>query len=329
MSSTPPIVTIFGGSGFVGRYIANRMARAGWRVRVAVRRPNESLFVRTYGTVGQVEPVLANVRNRASVKRAIEGADAVVNCVGILHEDRKQNFKTVHIEAAGRIARVAAASGVGQLVHISAIGADENSDSAYQQSKAKGEAAVKAAFPDAVILRPSVVFGTEDRFFNSLAVMARMARVVPLVGAGSRFQLVYVEDIASAVKNILTEGAPAGVYELGGPEVETLHDLARRMLGVIERRAFILHLPFWYARLAGWGFDMIAKMTGGLIPAMITRDQVKMLRHDNVVGDDAKGLADLGVTPTAMDAVLDDYLYCYRPSGQYSEITDSGKNLKV
>ncbi len=329
MSSTPPIVTIFGGSGFVGRYIANRMARQGWRVRVAVRRPNEALFVRTYGVVGQVEPILANVRDRDSVKRAIDGADAVVDCVGILQETSRQKFNAIHSEAAGRIASIAAAAGVKRLVHISAIGADENSESAYARSKAKGEAAVRHAFPDVVILRPSVVFGTEDRFFNRFAAIARMTRIVPLVGADSKFQPVYVDDVAAAAERALTSDVPAGIYELGGPDVETLRDLAKRMLKVIERKALVINLPLWYARLLGWVFDMASKMTGGLMPAMITRDQVKLLQYDNVVAEDARTLDDLGIKPTAMDAILEDYLYAFRPGGQYTEIVDSARNLRV
>lgn len=329
MSNTPPIVTIFGGSGFVGRYIASRMAQAGWRVRVAVRRPNEALFVRTYGGVGQVEPILANVRDRDSVKRAIEGADAVVNCVGILQEAGKQKFNAIHSEAAGRIARIAADSGVRRFVQISAIGADEDSASAYLSSKAKGEAAVRAAFPDAVILRPSVVFGTEDKFFNRFAALARMTHLVPLAGADTKFQPVYVDDIAAAAERALTTDVPAGVYELGGPDVESFRQLAKRMLRVIERPGFVFNMPYWYAYIWAWSFDMFAKLTRGLYPAVLSRDQLRMLRVDNVVPEGARGFAELGLRPMAMEAVLEEYLYAFRPGGQYTEILDSGKNLSI
>ena len=198
MPSSTPVATVFGGSGFIGRYVTQRLARAGWRVRVAVRRPDEAYFVRPYGVVGQVEPVQANIRDDASTRRAVRGAAAVVNCVGILAESGKQSFEAVIAEGAGRIARLAAEEGVGRLVHVSAIGADPDSPSAYGRAKAQGEAAVRAAFPAAVILRPSIVFGTEDQFFNRFAAMARLSPVLPIVGPDTRFQPVYVDDIAAA-----------------------------------------------------------------------------------------------------------------------------------
>jgi len=329
MSSTTPIVTIFGGSGFVGRYIANRMARAGWRVRVAVRRPNEALFVRTYGAVGQVEPVLANVRDQASVERAVAGADVVVNCVGIVQERGRQKFAAIHIEAAERIAKAAVDAGAKKLVHISAMGAEADSDSTYLKSKAEGEAAVLAAFPDAVILRPSIMFGTEDRFFNRLAAIARLYRVVPVIGSKSRVQPVYVDDVAAAAQCALVGNMAGGVYELGGPDVETMLHLAKRMLQVTERKAVILRYPFWLARMNAWWFDMFSKATAGLYPAIISRDQVKMRALNYVIEEDAKGFAEFGMTPTSMDSILADYLYAFRPKGQYSAIEDSARNLKV
>ncbi|MFQ5439731.1 MAG: complex I NDUFA9 subunit family protein, partial [Paracoccaceae bacterium] len=200
MSGLRKTVVIFGGSGFVGRYVARRMARLGWYVRVAVRRPNEALFVRTYGEVGQVEPVLANVRDEDSTRAAISGTDAVINCVGLMQESGKQNFEAVHVEAAGRIARLALSEGAAHLVHLSALSADEASESRYASSKARGEAAVKSAFPDAMILRPSVVFGFEDHFFNRFARLARYTLVLPLVGAETMFQPVYVGDVAGAAE---------------------------------------------------------------------------------------------------------------------------------
>ena len=323
------LVTIFGGSGFVGRYIARRMAKEGWRVRVAVRRPNEALFVRPYGVVGQVEPVACNIRDDASVRAVMHGADAVVNCVGILNRSGKNTFDAVQAEGAGRIARIAASEGVANLVHLSAIGADARSDSDYARTKADGEAAVLAAFPNAVILRPSIIFGTEDQFFNRFAGMTRMGPVLPVVGAGTKFQPVYVDDVAqAAVKGALGEAAP-GVYEIGGPEVDTFRGLMGRMLKVIQRRRAVLNVPFFLANIMGFAFDAVQAVTLGLIEnKMITRDQVRNLRRDNVVSPDARGLADLGITPTAMEAVLPEYLWRYRPSGQYAAIKDSAKNLK-
>ena len=323
------LVTIFGGSGFVGRYIARRMAKEGWRVRVAVRRPNEALFVRPYGVPGQVEPLQCNIRDDASVRSLIHGADAVVNCVGILNRSGKNTFDAVQAEGAGRIARLAAAEGVAQLVHISAIGADAGSDSDYARTKGEGEAAVLAAFPSAVILRPSIIFGTEDGFFNRFAAMTRMGPVLPVVGADTRFQPVHVDDVAqAAVKAALGLAAP-GVYELGGPEVDTFRGLMQRMLKVIHRRRAVVNVPFFMARIMGFGFDMLQAVTLGLIEnKMITRDQVKNLARDNVVSPSAKGFADLGISPTSMEAVLPEYLWRYRASGQYAAIKDSAKNLK-
>ncbi|MDX5351286.1 MAG: complex I NDUFA9 subunit family protein [Paracoccaceae bacterium] len=323
------LVTIFGGSGFVGRYIARRMAKEGWRVRVAVRRPNEALFVRPYGVVGQVEPVACNIRDDASVRSVIRGADAVVNCVGILNRSGRNTFDAVQAEGAGRIARIAAAEGVANLVHVSAIGADAGSDSDYARTKGEGEAAVLAGFPNAVILRPSIIFGTEDGFFNRFAGMTRMGPILPVVGAGTRFQPVYVDDVAAAaVKGVLGEAAP-GVYELGGPEVDTFRGLMGRMLKVIQRRRAVVNVPFFLARIMGFAFDAVQAVTLGLVEnKMITRDQVRNLARDNVVSPGAKGLADLGITPTAMEAVLPDYLWRFRPSGQFAAIKDSAKNLK-
>ena len=323
------LVTIFGGSGFVGRYIARRMAKEGWRVRVAVRRPNEAIFVRPYGAVGQVEPILANIRDDASVAAAIAGADAVVNCVGVLTERGKNKFEAVQAEGAARIARLAAEAGVGQLVHLSAIGADAESDSDYARTKAEGEAAVLNSFPGAVILRPSVIFGTEDEFFNRFAKMTKFGPVLPLVGGESRFQPVYVDDVAkAAVAGVLGQAAP-GVYELGGPDVESLHDLMVKMLKVIRRRRLIVNLPFWVGSVMAFGFGAMQALTVGLIHnGILTRDQVRQLRRDNVVGEGAKGFADLGIEPTDMDAVLADYLWPYRPGGQYSDLQASARNLK-
>ena len=323
------LVTIIGGSGFVGRYIARRMAKEGWRVRVAVRRPNEALFVKPYGTPGQVEPVACNIRDDASVRSVLAGADAVVNCVGVLNGVGKNTFDAVQAEGAGRVARIAASLGIARLVQISAIGADAQSDSDYARTKGQGEAAVLAAFPSAVILRPSIIFGTEDQFFNRFAAMTRMGPILPVVGANTRFQPVHVDDVAqAAVRGAIGAAAP-GVYELGGPEVDTFRGLMGRMLKVIQRRRAVVNMPFFVARIMGFAFDMIQAVTLGLIEnKMITRDQVKNLARDNVVSPGAKGLADLGITPTAMEAVLPEYLWRYRASGQYAAIKDSAKNLK-
>jgi uncharacterized protein YbjT (DUF2867 family) len=325
-----PIVTIFGGSGFIGRQIAQGMARAGWRVRVAVRRPHEANFVRPYGVVGQVEPIQANIRDEASTRAAIAGAAAVVNCVGIMDEAGRQTFEAVVAEGAGRVARISAELGVRRVVHVSAIGADPGSDSLYAAAKGRGEEAVRRAFPDAAILRPAVVFGPDDTFINRLAAMARFLPVVPLVGPETRFQPVYVKDVAEAAVVAVTTDAAPGVYELGGPEVVTFDELMRRVLKIIQRRRLLVPLPFGLARVQAWFLDLAPRLTRGMVRnGILTREQVRLLAYDNVVSPQARGLADLGVEPTAMDAILETYLYAYRPHGQFDAITDSAKNLRA
>lgn len=324
-----PIVTIFGGSGFIGRQVAQRMARAGWRVRVAVRRPDEAGFVRPYGSVGQVEPIQANVRDEASTRAAIVGATAVVNCTGVLVESGKQTFGMLLEEGPARIARLAAEAGVERLVHFSAIGADPDSDSAYAASKGRGEQAVLAAFPDAVILRPSVVFGPGDGFFNKFAGMARLSPVMPVVGANTKFQPVYVGDVAEAAARAVAGLVPAGVYELGGPEKVSFRKLVGRILEITERKRLAIELPAGMARIPAGLLDFAQRITGGLLSnTLITRDQVTLLGKDNVVSGKLPGLAEIGITPTAMDAVLETYLYAYRPHGQYDAITASARNLR-
>lgn len=323
------LVTIYGGSGFVGRYIARRMAKEGWRVRVAVRNPNDALFVKPYGVVGQVEPVACNIRDDASVRSVMRGADAVVNCVGILNRAGKNTFASVQADGAARIARIAAAEGVTHLVHISSIGADAASSSEYQRTKAAGEAGVLAAFPKAVILRPSIIFGNEDGFFNRFAAMTRMGPILPVVGADTRFQPVYVDDVAQAAVLGLTGRADAGIYELGGPDVASFRELMAQMLVVIQRRRLVLNIPFFVANIMGGALDLVQTLTAGIVKnGMITRDQVRNLRQDNVVSPTARGFGNLGITPTAMGAVLPEYLWRYRPSGQYAAIKNSAKNLK-
>jgi uncharacterized protein YbjT (DUF2867 family) len=323
------LVTIYGGSGFVGRYIARRMAMAGWRVRVAVRRPNEAMHVKPYGAPGQVEPVFCNIRDDASVRAVLQGADAVVNCVGILGEVGKNRFDTVQAEGAGRIARIAAEQGITALVQISAIGADAGSESDYARTKAEGEAQVLAAMPSAIILRPSVIFGAEDQFFNRFAAMARFSPFLPVVGADTRFQPVYVDDVAAAAELALTKGVAPGVYELGGPEVASFRDLMKNMLAEIRRKRVLINVPFFAARIMGTVFDVLQKLSFGLFTnGVLTRDQVRNLARDNVVADGARGFADLGITPTPMSAVLPSYLYVYRVGGQYKAIHESAERFR-
>jgi NADH dehydrogenase len=322
------LVTIYGGSGFVGRYITRRLAQAGWRVRVAVRRPNEAMHVKPYGVVGQVEPVFCNIRDDESVRSVMQGSDAVVNCVGTFDRKGRNNFDAVQHEGAERIARLASDEGVERMVHISAIGADAESDSIYAQTKAQGEAGILDAFPTAVILRPSVIFGPEDNFFNRFAGMTRFSPFLPVVGGDTKFQAVFVDDVAhAAAKGVMGEAAP-GIYELGGPDVNSFRELMEQMLHVIRRRRIIVNLPFWMASLMGWAMEFIQTISLGLVPPQITRDQVRSLKVDNVVADDAKGFADLGIEPTSLEAVLPDYLWRFRPAGQYEAIKESASNLR-
>ncbi|WP_209427060.1 complex I NDUFA9 subunit family protein [Pararhodobacter sp. SW119] len=323
------LITILGGSGFVGRYIARRMAKAGWRVRVATRRPNEAMFVRTYGVVGQVEPMLCNIRDDASVRAAVEGADAVVNCVGILNETGKNRFASVQVEGAQRVARMAAEAGALHFVQISAIGADAASESAYARTKAAGEEAVRKGFPGAVILRPSIIFGPEDQFFNRFARMARFSPFLPIAGGKTRFQPVYVDDVAKAASLAAQGGAEPGIYELGGPDVRSFRELMEILLGQIRRKRVIVTLPWFAARFAAWAFDLLQTVSVGLFTNnQLTRDQLKQLRRDNVVSEDAKGFAELGIAPVPMELILPGYLWPYRPIGQYEDIRDSAGNLR-
>ena len=323
------LVTIFGGSGFIGRYIARRMAKQGWRVRVAVRRPNEALFVKTYGVVGQVEPILCNIRDDASVEEALNGADAAVNCVGILIEDKKNTFSAVQHSGAERIGRLSNELGIKSLVHISAIGADENSNSIYSSTKAKGENAILSNFPNAVILRPSIVFGQEDQFFNRFAKMATMAPFLPLIGASTRFQPVFVDDVAKAAETALLGLVPKGTYELGGPEIKDFRELMIEMLKIIKRRRLIINTPKFIAKLMAFGLSTLQMLTLGLFKnSIITKDQIENLGIDNIVSEQADGFKKLSVDPLDMGSILPEYLWRYRPSGQYDAIKDSAKNLR-
>ena len=323
------LVTIFGGAGFVGRYVARGMALEGWRVRVATRVPDEHLFVRTYGEVGQVEPVACNIRDEDSVRAAVRGADAVINCVGILAEHRRNTFEAVQTEGAERIARLAKAAGVGTMVHLSAIGADAGAVSQYARTKAAGEAAVLRHMPDAVILRPSVVFGPEDRFFNRFASMSRFGPALMVVGAGTRFQPVYVNDIARAAVLGATGQAAPGIYELGGPDVATFRQWLELMLGIVRRRRLIINMPTGLANVMAGGLGLVQKITFGNIVAPLTRDQIANLGRDNVVSQGALSFADLGIAPTAALAVLPEYLWRYRPNGQFETLTESAENLRA
>jgi len=314
--STPKLVTVFGGSGFLGRYVVQALARRGYRVRVACRRPDLALHVVPLGNVGQVQPVQANLRVRWSVDRAVESADHVINLVGIMHESGRQHFSVVHESGARAVAEAARAQGAG-LTHLSALGADANSASAYARSKAAGEAAVLETLPDAVVLRPSIVFGPEDGFFNRFANMARFSPALPLIGGGAtRFQPVYVGDVAEAIARSVDGALERGrVYELGGPQVLSFRECMTYMLETIHRRRVLVPVPWWAARLMG--------SVLGLLPRpLLTRDQVALLAQHNVVSAEAEAegrtLAGIGIQGRDIEAILPGYLWSYRPAGQFS-----------
>lgn len=325
MSATK-LVTIYGGSGFLGRQIARVMAQQGWRIRVAVRRPNQAGIVRTYGAPGQVEPVPCNVRDDLSVAACMTDADAVINCVGILVREGKNTFDAIHEEAAGRIA---AQQGVKHLVHVSALGADPESSSLYAASKGRGEAAVLAQRPDAVILRPSIIFGSDDNFYNRIAAMTRLGPFLLVPGARTEVQPVYVMDVARAAALAASGLAAPGIYELGGPDVLTMRDVARQVLTATGRRRAIIGLPHVLAGVMGSVLDAGQVVTGGLLTnRILTRDQARTLRLPNRVAGGARTFADLGIEPTAAPAVIAEYLWRFRPAGQYDAITATAKNLR-
>ncbi|MGJ0506048.1 MAG: complex I NDUFA9 subunit family protein [Methylocystis sp.] len=320
------VVTVFGGSGFVGRYVVRALARDGWRVRIACRRPDLAFHLQPQGRVGQVMAVQANVRHPESVAAALRGASAVVNLVGILAEAGAQKFSKVQSEGARAIAEAAKAAGIETVVHISAIGSDPNSASAYGRSKAEGEAAMLAAIPTAVILRPSVIFGPEDDFFNRFATMARFFPVIPVVGAQTRFQPVYVGDVAEAVATAIAGRARAGtIYELGGPEVKSFGELVEYILKVTERDRHVARLSFATGKTVAGVTQLLTKMSLGLFPTLLrmTADQVELLKHDNVVSEEAiregRTLQGLGIEAQSIEAIVPTYLYRYRKTGQYQD----------
>jgi NADH dehydrogenase len=313
------LVTVFGGSGFVGRYAVRALAKQGWRIRVAVREPHLAPELKVMGDVGQVELVQANVRHDASVRAALAGAKACVNLVGVLFEAGRQTFDAVHATAPGLIAEAAAAAGATQFVQVSAIGADANASAGYARTKAAGEAAVRAAFPSAVVLRPSVVFGPEDGFFNRFGAMAAMSPVLPLIGGGeTKFQPVYVGDVGAAIVAALSLEAAAGrTYELGGPGVYSFKALMELLCRETMHNRLLLPIPFPVASALGKIGDLQAKFLR--LAPQITSDQVELLKSDNVANPDLPGLADLGVSPTAVDAVIPTYLWRFRRGGQFAQ----------
>lgn len=320
MAGNGKLATVFGGSGFVGRHIVWSLARKGYRVRAAVRRPDLAGYLQPMGVVGQIFPVQANLRFADSVARAVEGADVVINAVGILAPTNAQSFEAIHVEGAARIAKAAKAAGAERLVHISAIGADKASPAKYAQTKALGEEATFAGFPGAMVLRPSIIFGPEDEFFNRFAAMARISPFLPLIGGGrTKFQPVFVGDVGQAAAAAATgAGTPGTIYELGGPQVSTFKELLKLTLDYSDRKRLLLPIPFWMAKL-------IAMLTWPLPNTLrpMTVDQVRLLQSDNVVSEAAKKegrtIIALDVPrPAAVDGVVPAYLERFKARGQYA-----------
>ena len=314
------LVTVFGGSGFLGRHVVRALAKRGYRIRVAVRRPDLAGHLQPLGRVGQIHAVQANLRYPASVEAAARDADVLVNLVGILFERGRQRFDAVQAFGAEAVALAAAAFGA-RLVHVSAIGADEKAPSHYARSKAMGEKLALAAVPSAVVLRPSIVFGPEDDFFNKFASLARFVPALPLIGGGhTRFQPVFAGDVASAVAAAIEGRAKAGqIYELGGPEAKSFKELMQFVLATIERRRLLVPIPFWVAKLQASMLQLMPK-------PLLTPDQVEMLRGDIVVSDAAKRegrtLEALGIEPVAMEIIVPSYLWRFRKTGQFKALTD-------
>lgn len=319
LANIPKLVTVFGGSGFLGRHIVRALARRGFRIRVAVRRPDLALFLQPLGNVGQISFVQANLRYRASVDAAVKGSDHVINCVGLLFETGRNTFDAVQDFGARAIAEAVRAQGCG-LTHISAIGADVNSASAYARSKGRAERSILATLPNATIFRPSVMFGQEDTFYNRFAEMMRSMPFLPLVGGGeTRFQPVFVDDVAEAVARSVEGRVEGGkIYEFGGPEVKTIKDIYEEIFAVTYREKRMLPLPFFAASLIGTINSLIP-----FVKPMITADQVTLLKSDNVVSGEAmaegRTLQGLGIEPTLTAAILPSYLVRYRPEGQFSQ----------
>jgi NADH dehydrogenase len=322
---TGRIVTVFGGSGFVGRHVVRALARQGWRIRVASRRPDLAFHLQPLGRVGQIHAVQANLRYPESVAAALRGSEAVVNLVAVLTERGTQNFGALHVRGARTVARAAADADISNVVHVSAIGADPQSASLYARTKGEGEAEVLAACPDAVIMRPSIIFGPEDSFFNRFAALARMSPALPLFGGGeTKFQPVYVGDVAEAIARALEGRAQTGAaYELGGPEVKTFRELMQYVCDVIGRRRLLLPLPFAAGEAMAFGTELADSLSLGLFPKMLltTRDQMKLLAVDNVVSEQAvaefRTLQGLGIHPEAIESIVPTYLARFRKAGQF------------
>ncbi len=320
-----PNVTIFGGTGFLGRYIVNRLSKLGYIINIVTRTPNEAIYLKTSGNVGQVKLTEGSFSNLNNFTSLFKTSDIIINCVGILNEEGDQTFKKLHTDIPEKLAILAKKSGVKKFIHISSIGANPNSDSKYSKSKGIAEVKILKAFPEAIIFRPSIVFGSEDQFFNLFSQISCISPILPIVGGKTKFQPVYVDDIAKMVVGVLQIEEPNikknnTIYELGGPEIISFRSLMVKMLSVIYRKKLIINLPFWLAKAMCPIILILNRLTFKKIPLLITEDSVKQLKYDNVVSEEYMSFEDLEIKPKSLDLILPSYLKRYRPRGNFSDL---------
>ena len=320
-----PNVTIFGGTGFLGRYIVNRLSKLGYIITIVTRAPNEAIFLKTSGNVGQVKFTEGSFSNLSNLKSLFNTSDIIINCVGILNEEGDQTFKKLHTDIPEKLAILAKKNGVKKFIHISSIGANAKSDSKYSKSKGIAEVKILKAFPEAIILRPSIVFGSEDQFFNLFSQISCISPILPIVGGKTKFQPVYVDDIAKMVAGVLQMKAPNlkknyTIYELGGPEIISFHSLMVKMLSIIYRKKLIINLPFWLAKAMCPIILILYKLSFKKIPLLITEDSIKQLKNDNIVSKEYLSFQDLEIKPKSLDLILPSYLKRYRPRGNFSDL---------
>ena len=320
-----PNVTIFGGTGFLGRYIVSRLSKLGYIINIVTRTPNEAIFLKTSGNVGQVKITEGSFSNLSNLTSLFNTSDIVINCVGILNEEGDQTFKKLHTDIPEKLAILAKKNGVKKFIHISSIGANPKSDSKYSKSKGIAEVKILKAFPEAIILRPSIVFGSEDQFFNLFSQISCISPILPIVGGSTKFQPVYVDDIAKTVVGVLQTEAPNlkknnTIFELGGPEIISFNSLMVKMLSIIYRKKLIINLPFWLAKAMCPIILILNKLTFKKIPLLITEDSVKQLKNDNIVSKEYLSFKDLEIKPKSLDLILPSYLKRYRPRGNFSDL---------
>ena len=312
------LVTVFGGSGFLGKHVVRALVAKGYRVRVPMRRPHIGMDLRVIGNVGQVQLMQANLRFEKSVQRAVEGSDAVINLVAVLYEAGQQSFEALHVRGAETLAKAVAAEGITNFVHVSAIGVDKDSQSDYARTKGEGEEIVRKHVPTADILRPSIMFGNEDEFFNRFASMAQLSPALPLMGGGkTKFQPTYVADVADAIARRVEAEASAQTFELGGPQTYSFKELMQFMLETIGKKRLLVPVPWFAANMMGFAGEMVGALP--FLEPFLTRDQVKNLKNDNVVSEHAQGFAELGITPETIEAIVPSYLIKYRKYGEFHQ----------